>query len=115
MEPEVEKPSFDDIRHALLSSIDHAEDFAFRYPDHADAVTRLLQEIRRIKKELMSSFEDSLRPSGLPSIVSELVYARVSATLMAERHPERSSPLSRFTDDLNLALQEFYRKVHPEL
>ena len=43
MEPEVEKPSFDDIRHALLSSIDYAEDFAFRHPEHADAVTRLLQ------------------------------------------------------------------------
>lgn len=61
MESEVDSPSVWDIRCCLLSSIDFAEDFGLSQPKHADAVNRLSQELRTLKKELMSSFEDYSR------------------------------------------------------
>src|SRR5215472_17314289 len=50
-----DSPSLWDIGRCLLSSVDFAEDFSLNHPEHTDAVTRFLQEIRRITKELTSS------------------------------------------------------------
>ena len=38
MKSEIERPSFWHIRSGLLSSIDFAEDYALRHPEHAAAV-----------------------------------------------------------------------------
>ena len=115
MKSEVDYPSFWDIRRCLLSSVDFAEDFAFSHPEHADAVTRFLQEIRRIKKELTSSIEESSAPSSLPDIVVGLSGARGMASIMAERHPEKRVFLTRFEEGLKNAREEFIRKVRPEV
>ena len=110
-----ESPSFWDIRRCLLSSVDFAEDFSFHHPEHADAVTRFSQEIRRLKKQLMSSFAEGSFPSSLHDIVNGLSGAKALATILAERHPEKSSPLSGFVDGLKHAQDEFVRKVRPEV
>lgn len=51
-----DRPSLWDLRACLLSSVDSAEDFAHDLPEPAASVTRFTQEIRKITKELMSSF-----------------------------------------------------------
>lgn len=114
MKSEVDYPSFWDIRRCLLSSVDFAEDFALRHPEHADAVARFLQEIRRIKKELTSSFEGSA-PSEVPDIVVGLSGARGMASIMAKRHPEKSGLLTQVEEGLKNAREEFIRKVRPEV
>jgi hypothetical protein len=115
MKSEVERPSLWDIRRELLSSVDFAEDFALSHPEHADAVARFSQELRRLKRELMSHFKSSFTPAPLHDIVNGLTGARAVASFMAERHPEKSGPLSRFEDGVKHAQVEFIRKVRPEV
>ena len=110
-----DRPSLWEIRSCLLSSVDFAEDFAHNRPECAVAVTSFLQDIRRIKKELMSSFEEGSASSSLPDIVNGLMGARTMASIMAERHPERSGPLSKFVEDLNLAQKQLIRSLRPEV
>ena len=110
-----DRPSIRDIRISLLSSLDFAEGFARDQPEHAVAVINFSQEIRRIKQELMSSFEvDSIRPS-LHDIVTGLTGARAFASVMAERHPEKSGPLTEFVKGLGHAQEEFIQKVRPDM
>ena len=92
-----------------------AEDFTLSHPEHAEAVTRLLQEIRRITKELTSSFEEGSAPSSLPDIVVGLSGARGMASIMAKRHPRKSGLLIRFEEGLKHAREEFIRNVRPEI
>ncbi len=103
------------IRSCLLSSLDFAEDFAHHKPEHAAAVTRFSREIQRIKKELMSSFEEGSAPGTLPDIVNGLTGARAMASIMAERQPEKSGSLNRFVEGLQHAQEEFIRKIRPDL
>ena len=113
MESEVERPSIWDIRNGLLSCIDHAEEYALRHPEHAEAVTRLVQELRRIKKELMSSFKPNVRPAPRQDLLYGLTNMRVFAEFMRERDPENSDALTRVVDDLIHAQAEFLGKVRP--
>ena len=106
-----DKPTLWDIRSWLLSSLDFAEDFAHNRSEHAVAVTRFVQDIRRLKKELMNLFKDDLVLSPLHDIVNGLTGARAMASIMAERHPEKSGPLTRFVEGLKDAQDEFIRKV----
>ena len=110
-----DRPSLWDLRTELLSSIDFAEDFAHNRPEYAAAVTSFSQEIRRIKKELMSSFGKGSVPSSLHDIVNGLTKASAVASIMAERHPEKSGPLTDFVKDLGHAQGEFIRKVQPDV
>ncbi|MEP6934857.1 MAG: hypothetical protein ABI988_13110 [Nitrospirota bacterium] len=104
-----------DLRTHLLSSVDFAQDFAHNRPEHAAAVTSFSQEIRRIKKELMISFEEGSAPSSLHDIVNGLTSARALASIMAEHHPEKSGPLTEFVEGLKHAQEEFIRKVRPDV
>jgi len=115
MKSVADSPSIWDIRACLLSSVDFAEEFAHNRPEYTDAVTRFSQEIRRIKKELMSAFDEDLVQAPLHDIVNGLVGARGIASIMAERHPEKSGPLAQFEDGLNHAQEEFIRKVRPDI
>ena len=108
-------PSFWDIRRCLLSSVDYAEEFSLNHPEHTGAVTRFSQEIRRLKKDLMSTFAEGSAPSSLHEIVNALSGARALVTILADRHPEKSSPLSGFADSLKHAQEEFIRTVRPEV
>jgi len=63
----------------------------------------------------MSSFEEGSAPSTLYDMAHGLTGARAMASLMAERHPERSDLLNRFVEGLDDAQKEFIRKVRPEL
>jgi len=110
-----DSPSFWDIRRCLLSSVDFAEDFSLNHPEHTDAVTRFLQEIRRITKELTSSCEEGSAPSSLSDIVVGRSGARGMASIMAKRHPEKSGLLTRFEEGLTHAREEFIRNVRPEV
>jgi hypothetical protein len=111
MKSESDRPSVWDVRACLLSSVDFAEDFALDRPEFADAVIRFSQEVRRIKKELMTSFKDDLVLAPLHDIVNGLVGARGMASIMAERHPEKSGPLIQFVEGLKHAQEEFIGKV----
>jgi hypothetical protein len=108
-----DRPSLRDIRACLLSSVDFADDFAHNRPEYAADVARFAQEIRRIKKELMSSIEEGSASSSLPDIVNGLTGARAMASIMAEHHPEKSGPLTRFVEELKHAQEELIGKVHP--
>lgn len=100
-----------DLRACLLSSVDFADDFAHNRPEYAADVTRFSQEIRRIKEEFMSSFEKDSAPSSLHDIVIGLTGARAMASIIAERHPEKSGPLTRFVEGLEHTQEEFIGKV----
>jgi hypothetical protein len=107
-------PSFWNIRACLLSSLDFAEDFASNSPDHAANVARFSQELRRLKKDLMTSFEGDLVLAPLHDIVNGLMGARGMASIMAERHPEKSGPLRQFVEGLIHAQAEFIGKARPQ-
>jgi hypothetical protein len=109
-----DRPSLWDLRVCLLSSVDFADDFAHNRPEYVADVTRFSQEIRRIKRELMSSFEEGSAPLSLHDIVNGLMGARAMASIMAEHHPEKSVPLTRFVEGLKHAQEEFVGKVHPQ-
>jgi hypothetical protein len=109
-----DSPSFWNIRAYLLSSLDFAEDFASNCPDHAADVARFSQELRRLKKDLMTSFEGDLVLAPLHNIVNGLTGARGMASIMAERHPEKSGPLTQFVEGLKHAQAEFIGKVRPQ-
>ena len=111
MKSEDDKSPLWHLRAFLLSSVDFAEDFAFKHPEHADAVSHFLEELRRIKKELMTSFEETSRPASLHDIRLGLMGAKAMASVVAERHPERSGLLTRFQEDLTQAQWDFIRKV----
>src|SRR5689334_2718825 len=115
MEATDKRPTVWDIRGCLLSSVDFAKDYALHRPEHAPAMTSFVEEIERIKKELLSSFEESSFPSSLPDILNGLIGASAIASIMAERHPERSGALNSFVEDLKDVQQEFIRKVRPEV
>jgi hypothetical protein len=115
MESATDRPTLWDIRSCLLSSLDFANEFAHDRPEYAAAVARFSQEIRRIKKELITSFKDDLVLSPLHDIVNGLTGARGMASVMAERHPEKSGPLTQFVEGLQHAQEEFIRKVRPEV
>lgn len=100
------------LRALLLSSLDFAEDFGHNEPKYAAAVFRFSQEIRRIKREFMSSFENGSPTRGLPDILVGLG-ARAIASFMADRHPEKSEPLTLFMDGLEHAREELRGKVLP--
>ena len=104
-----------DLHNHLLSSVDFAEDFARNRPEYAAAVTSFSQDIRRIKKELMSSFEEGSAPSSLHDIMNGLTCAKAMASIMAEHHPEKSGPLTRFVESLKHAQEEFIQKVRPDV
>lgn len=110
-----DRPSIWDLRRCLLSSIDFAEDFASNQPEHAVAVASFVQDIRRIKKELMTSFKEGSAPSSLHDIINGLTGARAMASIMAEHHPEKSGFLSKLEEDVNLAQKGLLRSVRPEL
>jgi hypothetical protein len=105
--------SVHDIRMFLLSSLDFAEDFAHNQREHAAAVTDFSQDIRRIKRELMSAFKPDLVPASLPDILCLLTAARTAAEIMRERDPEKSGSLARFVEGLNHAQETFIGKVRP--
>jgi hypothetical protein len=109
-----DRQAFWDIRTCLLSSADCAESFARTRPEHLDAVTRFVQEIRRLKDELMESFRDDWIDAPLHDIVNGLTIARGMASLMAERHPDQQAFLTRFEDGLRQAHEIFIRKVQPQ-
>jgi hypothetical protein len=109
-----DSPSFWNIRTCLLSSLDFAEDFASNCPDHAADVARFSQELRRLKKSLMTSFEGDLVAAPLQDILTGLMGAKGMASIMAERHPEKSGPLTQFVGGLEDAQAEFIRKVRPQ-
>lgn len=115
MKSKDDSPSFWEIRTCLLSSVDFAEEFASNQPEHAVAVTSFVRDIRRIKKELISSLEEESLPSSLHDIVNGLTGARAMASIMAERHPERSGPLTKFVEDLKYAQKELIRSVRPQV
>ena len=115
MKSAADGPSLWDLRRCLLSSSDFAEDFGHNRPEHAAAITRFLEAIQRIKKELMSSFEEGLAPSSLHDIVNGLTGARAMASVMAKRHPEKSGPLRKFEEDLKHAQKELIESVRPEV
>jgi hypothetical protein len=104
-----DKPSLWDVRACLLSSLDHAEDFARTYPLHAAAVTRFAQELRRLKSELMD--EEGSGPSTLHDIVNGLTGARAMASILSEYHPDKSGALTRFKEGLIHTQEEFLVKV----
>ena len=106
-----ESPSFWNVRTSLLSSLDFAEDFARNCRDHAADVAHFTDELRRHKKDLMTSFESDIVPAPLQDIVNGLMDARVMASMMAERHPKKSGPLTQFVDGLEHAQTEFMGKV----
>lgn len=70
MKPADDSPSFWNIRAYLLSSLDFSEDFANNCPDHATDVARFSQELRRLKKDLRTSFEGDLVLAPLHDIVN---------------------------------------------
>jgi len=115
MESEAYKPTVWEVRRFLLSTLDLLEGYARHRPEHASAVARFSQELRRLKDELMSSFEAGSAQTTLPDILNQLTAVRGTASLMAERHPEKSGPLAQFEDGLNHAQEEFIRKVRPEV
>ena len=104
-----------DTRRRLLSSVDYLEGFTHHRPEHAADVTSFSQEIRRFQKELMSSFEKGYPPSSLHEVVHELTGARLMASIMAERHPDKSGPLTEFVEGLGHAQEEFVRRVWPDV
>ncbi|MBU6481338.1 MAG: hypothetical protein KGS09_12425 [Nitrospirae bacterium] len=108
-----DRPSLWDIRSCLLSSIDHAEDFAQHRPEHLAAVARFSQDIQRIKQELMSSFEQTSFPSSLPDIINGLTGARAMASIIAERHPEQSATLTGFVEKLSRTQEKLIQSVRP--
>src|SRR5262245_15846171 len=114
MESEIEKPSFWDIRTYLLSSLDFAEGYVHHQPEHASDVARFSQELRRLKNQLMSSFEKDLVQAPLHDIVHGLTSARAMAEIMAERHPEKCGPLTQFVEGLKHAQAEFMGKILPQ-
>jgi hypothetical protein len=105
-----DRPSFWDIRTCLLSSADFAESFARSRPEHLDAVTLFVREIRRLKGELDSLGEDRIQ-APLHDIVNALTIARGMASLIAERHPDQQAFLARFEDGLRLAQEQLICKV----
>ncbi|HSQ50676.1 MAG TPA: hypothetical protein VLL94_05340 [Nitrospiraceae bacterium] len=106
--------SVHDIHRCLLSSLDFAEDFAHNQREHAAAVTDFSQDIRMIKRVLMSSFKPDFVPASLHDIICGLIAARVIAEIMRERDPEKSDSLTRFMEGLNHAQAEFIGKVRPQ-
>jgi hypothetical protein len=114
MESETDRPTLGDVRSYLLSSLDFAEGYAHHQPEHASAVARFSQELRRLKNELMSSFEKGSVQAPLHDIVNGLTGARAMAEIMAERHPEKSGPLTQFVEGLKHAQAEFIEKVRPQ-
>ena len=115
MKSDVDSPSLWDIRRCLLSSVDFAEDYALSHPEHADAVTRFSQEIRKLKTELMSSFEGGSALSALDEIVNALSGARALVMILADRHPNKTRPLTRFEEGLINAQEKLIRNVRPEV
>ena len=110
-----DRPSIWNLRTCLLSSVDFAEEFASNQPEHTLAVTSFVQDIRRIQKELMTSFKEGAPPSSLHDIINGLTGARAMASIMAERYPENSGLLIRFEEDLKHALEKLIRSVRPEV
>lgn len=115
MEPATDRPTLWHIRGCLFSSLDHADMFAHNRPEFADAVTRFTREVRRIKKELITSFEEDLVLAPLHDIVNGLTGAKGMASIMAEHHPEKSDAINRFVKDLNDAQQKSIREVRPDV
>jgi len=111
-----DRPSIWDIRACLLSSVHSAEDFAHDSPESAASVTRFTQEIRRIIKELMSSFYGRLAPpSPFQHFMDGLSSARTMASIMAQRDFENREALTRLMEGLIYAQEEFrrsFRKLH---
>ena len=113
MESETDRPTLWDIRNGLLSSLDFAEGYAHHQPKHASDVACFSQELRRLKNELMSAFEKDSVPTPHDILVG-LIVARAGAIIMAERHPEKSGPLTQFVEGLKHAQAEFMGKVRPQ-
>ena len=113
MESEAYKPTVWEVRRFLLSTLDLLEGYARHRPEHASAVARFSQELRRFKDELMSSFEAGSAHTALPDILNQLTAVRGTASLMAERHPEKSG-LTQFVEGLQHAQAEFIGKVRPQ-
>jgi len=113
MESGTDRPTLWDIRSCLLSSLDFAEGYAHHQPKHASDVARFSQELRRLKSELMRSFEKDSLPTP-HDIVVGLTGARAMAGIMAERHPEKSGPLTQFVEGLKHAQAEFIGKAYPQ-
>ena len=107
-------PSVQNLRACLLSLVDVAEELALNRPGYAAAATSFSQEIRRIKKELVSSFEmDSVRHEL--AILNELTRAQVMAQLMEESHPEKRGFLTKLQEDLGHAWGELNRRIRPDV
>jgi len=110
----IPSPSVRDLHESLLFLLDVAEELAHNRPEYAAAVTSFSHEIRRIKKELMSSFElGSVRHEN--AILNELIRAKVIASLLEEHHPEKRDILTKFQVDLGHAWDELTRKVWPDV
>ncbi len=114
MESETDRPTVWDIRSYILSSLDFAERYAHHKPEHGSDVARFSHELRRLKEELMSSFEKDSAQAPLHDIVTGLTGARAMAEIMAERHPEKCGPLMQFVEGLKQTQAEFIGKVYPE-
>jgi hypothetical protein len=111
MESEADRPTVWEVRNSLLSTLDHLEDYAHHRPEHASAVSRFSQELRSLKNALMRSLEAGPAQTSLHDIVHDLTVAHTFASIMAERHPEKSAPLTQFVEGLKQAHEEFFREV----
>jgi|SRR5262245_7693291 len=113
MELKAYRPTVWEVRRFLLSTLDLLEGYAHHRPEHASAVARFSQELRRLKDELMNSFEAGSAQTTLPDILNQLTAVRGTASLMAERHPEKSG-FPQFVEGLQHAEAEFFiGKVRP--
>ena len=112
MESEADRPTVWQVRSFLLSTLDLLEGYAHHRPEHASAVARFSQELRRLKDELMSSFEAGSARTTLPDIVKQLTAVSGLASAMAERHPEKRGSLTQFVEGLGRAHKEFFEIVH---
>jgi hypothetical protein len=114
MELEAYRPTVWEVRRFLLSTLDLLQSYAHHRPEHASAVAHFSQELRKLKDELMSSFEEGSAQTTLPDILNQLTAVRGVASLMAERHPEKSGPLTQFVEGLEHPQAEFIGKVRPQ-
>ena len=62
----------------------------------------------------MSFVEETSVPPSLHDIVHGLIGTRAMASMMAERHPEKSDSLARFVESLKHAQEDFSEKVRPQ-
>jgi hypothetical protein len=103
-------PSVQTLRAALLCVVDVAEELAQNRPEYAAAATSFSQEVRKIRKELVSSFELGSVQREL-AILNELTYTKTIVSIMEERYPEKRGFFTKLNEDLGHAWGELIRSI----